>query len=148
MRYSARDIAVRRAQQNWEDAAVLPAYTRLVIDEGHHLEDAAAAHLGTSVTRRGLARMLNRLERRGKGLLPTLVERLSARNDLLSTASLDLVQERLVPEAYAAREKGGLVFDLLETWLQQRYRAVEGPAGVDRFVFLVPTGEVAAASKD
>ncbi len=34
------DLAVRRAQQNWGDAAVLPAYTRLVIDEGHHLEDA------------------------------------------------------------------------------------------------------------
>jgi ATP-dependent DNA helicase DinG len=40
------DIAVRRAQQNWTEAAVLPAYQRLVIDEGHHLEDAAAAHLG------------------------------------------------------------------------------------------------------
>jgi ATP-dependent DNA helicase DinG len=118
------DVAVRRAQQNWEDAAVLPAYTRLVIDEGHHLEDAAAAHLGSSVTRRGLARMLNRLERRGKGLLPTLVERLSQRNDLLSTASLDLVQERLVPEAFAARDKGGLVFDLLETWLAQRNEPV------------------------
>jgi ATP-dependent DNA helicase DinG len=47
------DLAVRRAAQNWEDAAVLPAYGRLVIDEGHHLEDAAATHLGSTVTRRG-----------------------------------------------------------------------------------------------
>jgi len=38
------DVAVRRAQQNWQEAAVLPAYTRLVIDEGHHLEDAAAMY--------------------------------------------------------------------------------------------------------
>ena len=36
------DVAVRRAAKNWEDAAVIPPYTRLVIDEGHHLEDAAA----------------------------------------------------------------------------------------------------------
>src|SRR6266496_1888469 len=35
------DVAVRRLQRNWEEAAVIPAYARLVIDEGHHLEDAA-----------------------------------------------------------------------------------------------------------
>ena len=40
------DLAVRRISGNWGEAAVLPAYKRLVIDEGHHLEDAAAAHLG------------------------------------------------------------------------------------------------------
>ncbi|MBA3403791.1 MAG: ATP-dependent DNA helicase, partial [Gemmatimonadaceae bacterium] len=57
------DVAVRRAQQNWEDAAVIPAYTRLVVDEGHHLEDAAAAHLGASATRRGMLRLLSRLAR-------------------------------------------------------------------------------------
>lgn len=119
------DVAVRRAQNNWEDAAVLPAYTRLVIDEGHHLEDAAAAHLGSSVTRRGLARLLSRLERRGnKGLLPTLVDRLSARSDLMSTASLDLVQERMWPEVMAARDKGGMLFDLLELWLQEKNEPV------------------------
>src|SRR6185312_713938 len=55
------DLAVRRVQQNWGDAAVLPAYRRLVVDEGHHLEDAAAAHLGTSVTRRAVERLLARL---------------------------------------------------------------------------------------
>ena len=113
------DVAVRRAQQNWEDAAVLPAYTRLVVDEGHHLEDAAAAHLGSRVTRRTLARLFNRLDRKGKGLLNALVERLSARSDLLSVASLDLVRERLAPSVHAARDKGALVFDLVETFLQE-----------------------------
>src|SRR5512146_2768474 len=72
------DLAVRRAQQNWDDAAVLPAYSRLVVDEGHHLEDAAASHLGNTVTRRGLVRLVNRLDRRGKGLLPLLTMRLVA----------------------------------------------------------------------
>ena len=70
------DVAVRRASNNWADAAVLPAYSRLVVDEGHHLEDAAANHLGVSVTRRGLQRLFGRLERRGRGLLPALVTRL------------------------------------------------------------------------
>jgi len=113
------DLAVRRVSGNWGEAAVLPAYTRLVIDEGHHLEDAAAAHLGATVSRRALQRLFNRLDRRGKGLLPALIVRLSASNDLLSTASLDLVHTRLSPAVTAAREKSGVLFDLLEVLLQE-----------------------------
>ncbi|HEX5581006.1 MAG TPA: JAB domain-containing protein, partial [Gemmatimonadaceae bacterium] len=113
------DVAVRRASQNWTDAAVLPAYSRLVVDEGHHLEDAAAAHLGATVTRRALQRLFSRLDRKGKGLLNALVERLSIKKDLLSTASLDLVQARLAPAAHAARDKAALVFDLLATVLEE-----------------------------
>jgi ATP-dependent DNA helicase DinG len=113
------DLAVRRAAQNWDDAAVLPAYGRLVIDEGHHLEDAAATHLGSTVTRRGLQRLVGRLDRRGKGLLPALATRLSASNDLLSTASLDLVDARLAPSVRALGEKSALLFDLLDIFLQE-----------------------------
>jgi ATP-dependent DNA helicase DinG len=108
------DIAVRRITQNWDDAAVLPPYTRLILDEGHHLEDAAGAHLGQTITRRGLDRLFSRLERRGKGLLPTLIARLVGRRDLVSVASLDLVQARLTGSTRAGREKGTTVFDLLD----------------------------------
>lgn len=118
------DVAVRRISQNWEDAAVLPAYKRLVIDEGHHLEDAAAAHLGASVTRRALARLFGRLERRGKGLLPALETRLRGWNDLLSTASLDLVQEKLVPSAATARDRSQLLFELLTVMMAEENMSV------------------------
>jgi ATP-dependent DNA helicase DinG len=118
------DVAVRRASNNWEEAAVLPAYTRLVIDEGHHLEDAASAHLGMTATRRSLQRLFNRLDRRGRGLLPALVSRLSSSDDLLSTASLDLVHARLVPSVYAVRDKSSLLFDLLELWLNESGQSV------------------------
>ena len=113
------DLAVRRVAQNWDDAAVLPAYSRLVIDEGHHLEDAAAAHLGSTVTRRALVRLVNRLDRRGKGLLPLLAMKLAASKDLLSTASLDLVEQRLAPSVHALREKSALLFDLLDVFIQE-----------------------------
>ena len=114
------DLAVRRAAQNWDDAAVLPVYGRLVIDEGHHLEDAAASHLGSTVTRRALQRLVGRLDRRGnKGLLPLLAARLRSSKDLLSTASLDLVEQRLAPAVHALRDKSGLLFDLLDTFLQE-----------------------------
>ncbi|HET6700540.1 MAG TPA: JAB domain-containing protein, partial [Gemmatimonadaceae bacterium] len=118
------DLAVRRAQQNWSDAAVLPAYRRLVIDEAHHVEDAAQSHLGTTVTRRGLVRLLNRLDRRGKGLLTALTMRLSAQRDLLSAASLDLVNARLAPAVHGARDKGSRVFDILEAMLRQRGESI------------------------
>jgi ATP-dependent DNA helicase DinG len=113
------DVAVRRISNNWEEAAVLPAYQRLVVDEGHHLEDAAASHLGSSATRRSLQRLFNRLDRRGRGLLPALVARLSSSNDLLSTASLDLVHARLAPAAHAARDKSAALFDYLEMLLNE-----------------------------
>ena len=113
------DLAVRRVTNNWGEAAVLPAYSRLVVDEGHHLEDAAASHLGVTVSRRSLQRLFNRLDRRGKGLLPALIVRLSVGNDLLSTASLDLVHSRLSPAVDAARGKSSMLFDLLDVFLQE-----------------------------
>jgi ATP-dependent DNA helicase DinG len=118
------DLAVRRATGNWGEAAVLPAYTRLVVDEGHHLEDAAANHLGATVSRRSLQRLFNRLDRRGKGLLSALIMRLSRADDLLSTASLDLVHSRLSPSVQAARDKSSMIFDLLEVFLQESRESV------------------------
>lgn len=113
------DVAVRRVSNNWAESAVLPAYSRLVIDEGHHLEDAAASHLGVTVTRRGLQRLFARLERRGRGLLPALVGKLNSARDLMSVASVDLVEERLGPAVHAARDKSTLLFDLLDTLLDE-----------------------------
>ncbi len=52
----AADLAVRKAADNWDEAAVLPPYKRLILDEGHHLEDVAAAHLGAAaLQQRGAA---------------------------------------------------------------------------------------------
>jgi ATP-dependent DNA helicase DinG len=119
------DVAVRRAQKNWNEAAVIPAYTRLVIDEGHHLEDAAAAHLGESATRRGLQRLMSRLSRpstsrgRGRGILVALDDRLRSREDMFSKASLDLLQEKIIPAVSAARDHGEVVFNLLEVFLRR-----------------------------
>lgn len=99
----AADLAVRQASDNWESVAVLPPYQRLILDEAHHLEDVAAGHLGVQVSSRGVQRILNRLERRGKGLLPSLQHDLMSSDDLLGRASLDLVRERLLPSVTQAR---------------------------------------------
>ncbi|MEO5799100.1 MAG: helicase C-terminal domain-containing protein [Gemmatimonadales bacterium] len=99
----AADLAVRQASDNWEEAAVLPAYQRLILDEAHHLEDVAANHLGVQVGSRGVRRLLNRLERSGKGLVPSLQRDLATADDLLSRASLDLLRERLIPAVAESR---------------------------------------------
>ena len=112
------DLAVRRVLGNWDDSAVLPAFDRLIVDEGHHLEDAAASHLGASVTRRSLQRLFARLDRKGRGLLPTLAERLMRRNDLYSVASHDLVRERLQPATDAGRQQAEVVFEMLDAVLR------------------------------
>lgn len=120
----ASDLAVRRVQENWQDAAVLPPYRRLVIDEAHHLEDTAADHLGSDVTARGLVRQLGRLERNGRGLIPALVAELRARDDTLSRATVDLLHLGLLPEVAAAKGHAERLFGILIGRL--------GPTGVLR----------------
>jgi len=109
----ASDLAVRMVSDNWQEAAVLPPYRRLVLDEAHHLEDVAAMHLGAQVSRLGVERLLSRLEKNGRGLLPTLRTVLANRDDLLSAASRDLVQRSLFDALGAARRGADTLFTLL-----------------------------------
>lgn len=109
----ASDLAVRMASDNWQEAAVLPPYRRLVLDEAHHVEDVAAMHLGSQASRLGVDRLLARLEKNGRGLLPTLRSVLFGRDDLLSAASRDLVQQSLADALAAARRAADAVFALL-----------------------------------
>ncbi|HVH67623.1 MAG TPA: helicase C-terminal domain-containing protein [Gemmatimonadales bacterium] len=106
----ASDLAVRMASDNWQEAAVLPPYRRLVLDEAHHLEDVAAMHLGAQVSKLGVERLLARLEKNGRGLLPTLRSVLFRRDDLLSAASRDVVQQSMGDALVAARRAADDVF--------------------------------------
>ena len=124
----ASDLAVRMASDNWQEAAVLPPYRRLVLDEAHHLEDVAAMHLGAQVSRLGVERLLGRLERNGRGLLPTLRSVLFGRDDLPSRATRDLVQQSLVDALVAARRAAETVF----ARLTRRLEAEPGPTPVLR----------------
>jgi Rad3-related DNA helicase len=49
------------------NAAILPAYGRLVLDEAHNLEEIATEYLSYEFSMPVLTRLLNRLVRRGKG---------------------------------------------------------------------------------
>ena len=116
----ASDLAVRMASDNWVDAAVLPPYRRLIIDEAHHLEDVSAAHLGAQVSQVGITRLLGRFERNGRGLLPTLSRELTHRDDSpLDAKGRDLIQRRLLDSLRAARRSSEELFVLLDRRLTE-----------------------------
>ena len=124
----ASDLAVRIASDNWQEAAVLPPYRRLVLDEAHHLEDVAAQHLGVQVSMIGVQRLLGRLERNGRGLLPTLAAELSSHDDLLGAASRDLLGRTVLDALGAARRWADELFGRLA----RRLDAEQGAAPVLR----------------
>jgi len=110
------DLAVRRAQDNYSATAVLPVYRRLILDEAHNLEDSATSHLGVSLTRRSLLRLLGRLDRRGRGLLPAVEARFLAGDaDLLQQEALSFIDDTLRPTVERAREIAADFFAQLES---------------------------------
>ncbi|MBE3589047.1 MAG: DEAD/DEAH box helicase [Thermoanaerobacteraceae bacterium] len=86
---------------------VLPAYGCLIIDEAHHLEDAATEQLGLSVSRSGLSRWLNTLNR----LLGRLSDVPPGENSPAWPALLQQAQE--------GRQRAGKGVELFFNTLQQ-----------------------------
>lgn len=109
------DLAVRRAQGNYTAPAVLPPYRRVVLDEAHNVEDAATSHLGVAVSHRGLLRLLSRLDRRGKGVLRGVEERLKLldRTDV-SRACIGRIEKEARPDVANARQRAADLFARLE----------------------------------
>ena len=119
----AADLAVRQASDNWEEAAVLPPYQRLVLDEAHHLEDVAASHLGRAGdAAAACAGCSAGSSATAAAWCPTLAHELRGRGDLLSRASLDLLRERLLPALGDARRASEAMF------LRLYERLAEAPA--------------------
>lgn len=80
------------------EARVLPAYSHLVIDEAHHLEDEATKHLGEDASYFQLAGALNRLARDNRqGLLVSFRTMLGLQTEFASMANLlDQMTEKVL----------------------------------------------------
>ena len=112
------DLSVRMATQNYKASAVLPAYRHLILDEAHNIEDAATSHLGLEVTRRGMFRMLARLDRRGRGVLTAVQEALAGRTEREPAMELrSRIESRVRPALEEARAELTLFLDVLEPLL-------------------------------
>ena len=114
------------------DGGLLPPYEHLIVDEAHHLEDAATQGLRCEVEGSGVEALLERLatERPGRtGLLAELLGR-----PRLDTSSEDLAEaERL---AVSARARVTELFGSFAEWL--RTRAVEQDGRRDDTLRLTP----------
>ncbi|MBW3552447.1 MAG: helicase [Gemmatimonadetes bacterium] len=109
------DLAVRRQQGNWTAPAVLPPYRRVVLDEAHNLEDAATSHLGVAVSKRGLFRLLARVDRRGKGVLRGVEERLKLlQQEDVRREALQRLEREVRPDVGNARQRAAELFARLE----------------------------------
>jgi ATP-dependent DNA helicase DinG len=54
------DIVLRK-ETGYDATAILPPFTRLIFDEGHHLEDVATSHLSLTISRGAILKQLQRL---------------------------------------------------------------------------------------
>ncbi len=133
------DLAVRRATENYKQAAVLPAYRRIVLDEAHNVEDAATSHLGVEVTRRGIYRMMSRLDRRGKGILNTIHEVVGG------TKNGDEIRERMENRVRPALSKARASADGLLEMLEPFAPVGEGPIRLGEREGLEPGSSEAVA---
>lgn len=73
------DVALR-SETGYDSSAVLPPFTRLIFDEGHHVEDVATSFFSSRISRQVLLQVLGRLQHPRKpqrGVLPQLSARIS-----------------------------------------------------------------------
>jgi ATP-dependent DNA helicase DinG len=92
------DLSLRQQTDNYSALAVLPPFSRLVIDEAHHLEEVATRYFSTQVTRFAFARTLNRLRHPRKpqrGMLPRLLVQLGQALDDSQDALYRELHERI-----------------------------------------------------
>ncbi len=138
------------------DTAILPGYSRLIIDEGHNLEDGATSYFGSRITRLGLLKMLGRLHRKvartasdragrqaagrqtgtgltgrpaAKGALPLLASRLAGKGGSRKEkgeAWRALINERIIPAKESIVLRVNEAFDELFYFMS---RESESPGG-------------------
>jgi ATP-dependent DNA helicase DinG len=101
------DLSVRQ-ETGYDATAILPPFSRLVFDEGHHMEDVATNFLSSQVSRLGLVKMLGKLQHPRKahrGVLPQLSTQLSAAvpeaQDDLYLEIAEVLEGRLIPKRVA-----------------------------------------------
>ena len=104
------------------EGGLLPPYEHLIVDEAHHLEDAATQGLRSEVEGSGVEALLERLatERAGRtGLLTELLAR-----PRLDASSEDLAEAER--QAGSARARVSDLFGSLAEWLRTRADEQEG----------------------
>ncbi|MDO9067461.1 MAG: helicase C-terminal domain-containing protein [Deltaproteobacteria bacterium] len=100
------DIVLRK-ETGYDATAILPPFTRLIFDEGHHLEDVATSHLSLVIARSAILKQILRLvpqKSNRAGLLTIILSRIT--RDLpeslegLYAELSGLLESHLLPKAH------------------------------------------------
>lgn len=100
------DIVLRK-ETGYDATAILPPFTRLIFDEGHHLEDVATSHLSLIISRGAILKQLHRLvplKAARSGLLTIISNRLTRdlpeSMEALYTELSALLESHLLPKSH------------------------------------------------
>ena len=122
------DLSVRQ-ETGYDSTAILPPFTRLIFDEGHHLEDVATSFLSSQVSRLGLVKLMGKLQHPRKahrGILPQLSTQLSAAvpesQDDLYLEIAEVLEGRLIPKRVAATDAATRGMDAIGEALGKRLK--------------------------
>jgi len=113
------DIALRSEAGGTFETGILPGYSRLIIDEGHNMEDGATSYFGMRVSRLGLLKSIGRLHHkrdRERGVLPFLTGLLRAvkgSSKDRADAWVSAITSRILSEKESAALRVNEAFDLL-----------------------------------
>lgn len=121
------DLVRRFENDNYDEAAILPAYKRLILDEAHHLEDIATEHLASKLSRMDFLRTLSKLasEKQNKdhGRLPFLRERIQQASSAVPSHEIQSIINRLTIDLPALRrnvnDQAFRLFDNFEDFIDQ-----------------------------
>lgn len=138
------DVALR-SETGYDSSAILPPFTRLIFDEGHHLEDTATSFFSSRISRHGILRILGRLQHPRKaqrGILPRISARIGREIpqelDVLFIEISGILEGRLLPGRLSLSETVISVLDSLGLSLLS-YLKNDGKNSGERKLRLTPT---------
>lgn len=135
------DIVLRK-ETGYDATAILPPFTRLIFDEGHHLEDVATSHLSLIISRSAILKQLHRLvpqKSNRAGLLTVISSRITrdlpeSEEGLYAELS-GLLESHLLPKSH---DLAGLTEQTMDWLAFSMERPAAAPSGVEHKLRITP----------
>lgn len=102
------DLIVRKETKGYDTVAILPPFKKIIIDEAHHLEDVATAHMSCTISRVRITKLLGRLinlKDNRKGLLQYLKNKLKEMSSIHDKSIAMEVTNRINAEILEERQR-------------------------------------------
>jgi len=113
------DLAVKGEKGGFNEGAVLPPYSRVILDEAHNIEDVATEYFGASVSKRGMELLLGRMVSKkdsSRGLLPYICNKIAKKKGTLPSSFIPqvsaLINEKIIPSIEYIRSVSSEFFDV------------------------------------